>query len=150
MKELLFSLCAISLFSSAIAFLCPNGNEGTGKTLKLLFSLCICAYLIFPAVRLIKNDVRFSLSLPDINEDASGSSLDAMIDGTIETICSEMENYVSSYYGIIDPKLTLKIDKSNVTQIRIIEGHLKGEGRLNEAADYISSVLACKITCGEG
>ncbi len=149
MKELLFSVCATSLFSSAVAFLCPKGNEGIGKSFKLLCSLCICACLIFPAVRLIKNDVSFSLSLPDVDEGTVEASFDAIIDGTVQNICSEMENYVSSYYGIKNPKLTLKIDKNNASQIRIIEGHLTGKGKINEAADYISGVLACKITCGE-
>ena len=150
MKELLFSVCVASLFSSVITFICPKGNEGIGKSLKLLCSLCVCACLIFPVMKLMKNDFEMSFSAPSIDESSGKESMSAYIDGTIENACREMERYVSFAFGVKDPILTLKTDKSNSEKVVIIEGHLEGEGSLEEAANYISSVLFCKITYEEG
>ena len=150
MKELLFSVCVASLFSSVITFICPKGNEGIGKSLKLLCSLCVCACLIFPVMKLMKNDFEMSFSAPSIDENTENESMEAYIDGTLENVCCEMERYVSITFGVKDPMLTLKADKSSSEGVIIIEGHLDGEGRLEEAANYISTVLSCKITYGEG
>ena len=150
MKDLLFSVCTASLFASAVGFLCPSGNEGVSKTLRLLLSLCICACLIFPTMRLLKSDVQASIELPNIEESAKTESLDTMIDGTIKTICDEIEDYISKTYEITNPKLTLVSDRSDPSRVRIVKGHLDGNGRLEEAAGYISGLLSCKITCGEG
>ena len=150
MKELLFSFCTVSLFSSAVGFLCPKGNEGMMKTLRLLLSLCVCASLIFPMIRLLKDEIEIPALLPEAEEDLKNDGLSVMIDGMIDSLCSELEDYVSSNYDVKDPSLTLEIDRSDPSKIKIVKGHLKGSGELEEASSYISGVLLCKITYEEG
>jgi hypothetical protein len=150
MKDLLFSVCAASLFSSAVEFLCPKGNEGIGKTLKLLTSICVCACLLFPTVKLLSEEIDFDIALPEDSESSSDEALSTVIENIIDSVCTEMEDYVSLAYGITDPILTLESDCTDPSKIRIICGHLKGKGSLDEAASYISGALGCKITYEEG
>ena len=146
MKELLFSLSTVCLFSSAITFLCPSGQGGIGKALRMLCSLCICACLTLPTLDMLKSVPKAAIDLPSDAKKVENTAKNAIIDGAVEQIRADMESYVSTFYGLQSPKLVLTVDKSDISHIRITGGHLQGEGRISEAANYISAALMCKIT----
>ena len=145
MRELLFSVMCICISASAISFLCPEGKGALKKQVVFACSLAICAAVISPLISVIsrENLIALDVTAPDVIPEDRAK--DEIIRLATENICNEMEKAVIERFGIVSPSLTLETDSSDPENVRLLRGHLSGEGRLSEAAEYIGKELGCKI-----
>lgn len=144
MKDILFSLCTVSLFSSFIMYLTPSGQ--IKKSLSLICSLVICLFLITPTVAILKEGFDFEISLPESTPNEENNAGIIIAENTLRTIERSLENEISEKYEMTQPKLTLKADCTDLSNIIIVSGTLSGSGKGEEAAEYLSKYLKCDIT----
>ncbi len=140
----------VSITAAAVGILSPE-RESMRKMIAFISSLAVCAMLISP----ILGTVRDGFDIPDVSFEGSEGELengaeDAIIDLAIANICSELEGIAEEKFGIKSPSLTLVADKSDRSSVKIISGHLSGEGNLSAAAKYIEKELECEIGYEEG
>lgn len=143
MKDILFSICTVCLFSSVITYLCPSGE--VKKQIKFVCSLIICAVILSPVISMLKSQNNINFSISSQSDKTTSEAQEAIIAQAINNICDGFEQKVASLYGIKDAELILNVDKSDYTNIVIISGTLSGEGDINEAAIYVSRELMCEI-----
>lgn len=143
MKDLLFSICTVSLFSSVITYLTPNGEAK--KQMKFICSLIICAVILSPLIGIIKSQSNIDVSLPSQSDSTTNNVQEKIIAEAINNICDGYEQKIASLYGIKDAELIINVDTSDYTSIVIKNGTLSGEGNVNEAATYLSRELMCEI-----
>ncbi len=145
MKELLFAVMSVSICSAIIGMLSPE-NESIKKQISFVCGLAICASLCLPILRLLNGESGgFDFSLPEAEENASYEALDEIVRLSVEKISDEMEKEAERIYGIKNASLTLSVDSTDKENIKIISGHLSGDGKLKEAAQYIEKELGCEI-----
>ncbi len=145
MKEILFSIMSVCISASAIGILAPEGKGALKKQVTFACSLAVCVAVMSPLISIIskENFITVDLENPDVT--AENLAKDEIIRIASENICTEMERIAEERFGIVSPSLTLNIDSSDPEAIRLISGHLSGEGRLAEAAEYIGKELGCEI-----
>jgi hypothetical protein len=148
MKEILFSVLTVCLFSSAVTYLCPDGRGSLLRMIRAVCSVCVCAALISPAVELMGKAPRVELVLPESEQGTKGGN--AVAEAVCQRIEEELEERLTRDFGIIAPSLSLSVDSSDVSALKIIGGELAGKGaRLNEGAEYVSILLDCGISVKE-
>lgn len=147
-KDLLFAVMTVSFVSGIIMLLCPEGNGGIKKTLGFVCSAAICGALISPLVKVIK-ETDNSVWVPD-NTDAAEFEIDAahtVIKNASELICSELESEILRRYGQ-NVAVSLELDSSDITSVRILSARICGEGNLDKPLQYVSETLGCAASAG--
>lgn len=151
MKDLLFSVMAVSLFSAAVHILAPEGKGGLAKTIRFAAALAVCAALMSPMLSVLgKELMNFSLSLPAISDIDTASAEEAILSIGTESLCRELEARAVSRFALEEAHLSLTLDSSDVSSVRILGGVLRGRGELKEAATYLGELLGCEIQTEEG
>lgn len=145
MKEILYGVMVVSLCAGIVCFLSPDGrNGGVKKQIGLAVSVAVCLALISP-LKAVINDVGADVALPELSEtlfELSGRA-DAVLSG-------ELEYAVTEKFGIKNAKVVTEIDDTDPQILRLISAELYGEGDLVAASEYLSGLLGCRVTVGEG
>jgi len=149
MKELLFSVMAVSLASAAFSMLTPEGGTVT-KQVRFAISLAVCAALIAPMLAVLREELpSFSLTAPEVSGlDPTEAQAAILTEGTKE-LCRELEAQVTKRFGLKEATLHLTLDSHDLSAVTIRGGVLCGEGAIDEAASYLSDLLGCEIEAKE-
>lgn len=148
MKELLFSVFSVCLFSSAVSYLCPDGKGSLIRLIRTVCSVCVCACLISPIASVIGNAPELSVKTPSFSpSEAAG---EAVAEAVCRSIEDELEIRLQRDFGILHPRLTLTVDAADPTAVVIASGVLSGGGaNLEQGAEHVSSLLGCPIAVEE-
>ena len=145
MRELLFSVMSVSLFSSVVTYLCPSGP--ILKLVKGACAICVCAALLSPFSVLFGGNA--DISLPDSSK-PEGVRGEAVAEAVCIRVERELEYVLASDFGIISPTVSLVMDFSDGSTIKITEAQLSGRGQgLKEGAEYLNKLLDCPVTVKE-
>ena len=144
MKDLLFSVMAVSLFSGGILMLAPEG--GLKKQIAFLSSLVLCLALFAPLFKLMGQEISLDLSLPDIPAQGEDDESNAVLAAAVDRICRELEEDVLERFSLDDALLSLTYDESDPSAVTFIAGVLRGRGQVEQAAAYLKELLGCPIT----
>ncbi len=152
LKDILLSVTLLSVTAGIISFLFPEGKEGGMKRqAELLIAVAILTCISAPIIRLISSaELNIDLTIPQTPSTELTGVKAGIVDSAKQIISSELEKAVEKRFGIEEPRLVLTLDCSDISNIEISSGVLYGRGRLHEAAEYISGILMCRISAGEG
>ncbi len=145
MKDLLFSIMAVSLCAGGIGMLAPEGK--LKKQIAFLSALVLCASLFSPILKLFGREILFDLTLPDVPTQGETEGEQAILSLAVERICRDLEADVKGRFAVTEASLTLIYDDTDLTAVTITSGHLRGTGEVEKAAAYLSDLLRCPVTC---
>lgn len=150
MKDLLFSIMAVSLFAAAVHILAPEGKGQMAKPIRFAAALAVCAALMSPLLSILdKGLIDVSLSLPSISYVDPASAEEAILTIGTDSLCQELEAMIAERFDLDEVTLSLTLDSSDYSSVRILGGILYGRGELEEAASYLGEFLGCEIETEE-
>ena len=150
MKDLLFSIMAVSLFSAAVHILAPDGKGGMAKPIRFAAALAVCAALMSPMLSVLdKGLTDIPPSLPAISDIDAVTAKEAVLSIGVESLCRELEVMITARFDLEEAGLSLTLDSSDFSAVGVLGGVLRGRGELKEAAAYLGELLGCEIETEE-
>ncbi len=145
-KSFLISVSVVSAILGIIKLISPDCKNGSvKKQISFAAAIALSMSIAVPFIKLIKNkdiavNFDYSYENPEVISDGAA---DEVINSTAEIITRELRAMIEEKYSVEELRLTVKINKEDMSNLKVEEITLGGRGELSQIKKYISEVLGC-------